>query len=189
MFFRSLPICEGWNVDRPVNWELCLSAPSSPRRPAAAPVLLLQPHRSACRSPAASYPHSWTRPRDTWTPSLGAGTLSPHVDWLGKLPGPLEYSYEGKVLVHSSTTRTESALLVLNLRFDQRSEPTFQYPGDIEEQPRQPNNVQHLQHLRADLIHQGATKELFDNLSGLCQGYWCDTPPSLQALPPLEGTC
>jgi len=52
-----------------------------------------------------------------------------HVDWLVILPGPLEDPCEGKELVHSSTTGTESALLVLNLRFDQRSEPPFQYPG------------------------------------------------------------
>jgi len=59
-------------------------APSSPRRSGAAPLSLLQPHRSACRSPAPSYPQSWTRPWDTWTPLHGAGT--PHGRSINRFP-------------------------------------------------------------------------------------------------------
>jgi len=71
LFFRSLPkVCDHrWGLERRPTSKLRAlpfgSALSSPRRSGTAPVLLLQPHRSACRSPAPSYPHSWIKPWDT----------------------------------------------------------------------------------------------------------------------------
>ena len=52
-----------------IDWKI---ESSSPRRNGVEFALLQTPHRSACRSPAPSFPDSWTRPRDT--PPLGAGS-------------------------------------------------------------------------------------------------------------------
>ena len=51
-----------------------------------------------------------------------------HVDWLGKLPRTLEDPAEGVELVHCSTSRAKTTLLLLNLRFDYPVDPPLQYP-------------------------------------------------------------
>ncbi len=69
----------------------------------------------------------------------------------GQTPMPPQQHCKGKVLVHWSTVRTESALLLLNLRFDSQSEPPFQHPGI--NFPWEAEQCNSLQHLRANLIH------------------------------------
>ncbi|TWW73494.1 hypothetical protein D4764_15G0008880 [Takifugu flavidus] len=51
-----------------------------------------------------------------------------HVDWLGKLPCTLEDPAEGVELVHRSTPRTKTTLLLLNPKFDYPADPPLQYP-------------------------------------------------------------
>ena len=51
------------------------SAPSSQRQVGAEPATLRTLHRFACQSAVPFVPHSWTRPRDTWTPPLWEGSL------------------------------------------------------------------------------------------------------------------
>ena len=52
-----------------------------------------------------------------------------HVDWEIVLPGSLQDPCQSKELVRCSTTRTESALFLFNLRFNNRPDPPFQHLG------------------------------------------------------------
>lgn len=53
------------------------------------------------------------------------------IDWISKLPWNPQQTSKFKQLVHCSTTKTEFALLPLNLRFDKQSGINF--PGEGEQ--------------------------------------------------------
>ncbi len=52
-----------------------------------------------------------------------------HVDWFCKLPCTLQHPGKGIELVQCSTTRTKTALFLLNPRFYYRPNSPLQYPG------------------------------------------------------------
>lgn len=52
-----------------------------------------------------------------------------HEDLIGKQPWHPQQAWKDKELVHSSMTRTEYAMFLLNPRFDKQFEPPFQHFG------------------------------------------------------------
>ncbi len=83
---KLMTIGESRNVDWPVNRELRLAAQLflHHAQTGTSTALLQKLHRSVCQSPVPSFPHSWTRPPDTWTPPLEVATL--HQPVVGKPP-------------------------------------------------------------------------------------------------------
>lgn len=76
--------------------SLCDSAPSSPRRIGLVSASLRMLLQINCQSPALLDPHTWIRPRDTWTPPTGVGLPSrlkmntPPIIWLRTMASDLE---------------------------------------------------------------------------------------------------
>ncbi len=76
---KLMTIGESRNVDWPVNRELRLAAQLFLHhdRPVQSTALLQKLHRSVCQSPVPSFPHSWTRPPDTWNSSTWGSNTPP----------------------------------------------------------------------------------------------------------------